>query len=415
MLTDHVDADVGRRILMRCDELAAISAPGDGVTRLYLTEEHRRAIELVSAWMREAGMAVNVDSAANVIGRYHAETGGGPYLMLGSHIDSVVEGGKFDGPLGVISAIECVASFASNGRRLPFGVEVIAFGDEEGSRFGATLIGSRALTGRLTVDDLAVRDAEGISLAAALLAFGLDPSRIGEAAHDADECLAYVELHIEQGPVLEQADLPVGVVTAISAQDRRMLTLRNEPNHAGTVPMNLRHDPLLAGAEVALAVERSAIGLPDAVGTVGHVVVRPGALNVIPGEATLGLDLRARSDDVLGQLIAMVMSEIEAIAERRGVEAIVNRLISGAAAPCATWLIEQLDAATRGCGLQVLHLPSGAGHDGMAMIDLVPIAMIFVRCRKGISHSPLESVEPADVAAAYQVLRRFVERFAPAT
>jgi allantoate deiminase len=413
-MSDYLaQSDPGKRILGRCDELALISRPGAGVTRLYLTDEHRAAMALVAQWMREAGMEVHTDQAANVIGRYPSAQGQGRSLLLGSHIDSVIDAGKYDGPLGVIAGIDCVAALHRDGRRLPFGIEVLAFGDEEGTRFGTTLIGSRAVAGSLTPQDLAISEKDGVSVEKALRAFGLDPAALPSAARKPEDVLAYVEVHIEQGPVLEQADLPVGIVTSIAAQIRKIVTLKGEANHAGTVPMRLRHDPFLAGAEMALALERIAAAIPDAVGTVGQVDVRPGAVNVIPGSVTISLDMRARTDAMLRQLTSEMDREIARIAKARGVEAKVEPMLETKAAPCAPGLIGQLDNAVRNCGLNPLHLPSGAGHDGMAMIALGPIAMLFVRCKAGISHSPLESVEAADVTVAARVLREFVDNFDP--
>jgi allantoate deiminase len=404
-------SDPGRRILGRCDELAAISRPGAGVTRLYLTDEHRAAMALVAQWMREAGMEVHIDQAANVIGRYPPAKPQGGYLLIGSHVDSVIDAGKYDGPLGVITAIDCVATLNRDKRRLPFGIEILAFGDEEGTRFGTTLIGSRAVAGSLTPQDLAITDKDGVSVEKALRVFGLDPTALSLAARKREDVLAYVEVHIEQGPILEQADLPVGIVTSISAQIRKIVTLTGEANHAGTVPMRLRHDPFLAGAEMALALERIAAAIPDAVGTVGRVDVRPGGVNVIPGQVTISLDMRARTDAMLRQLTSEMDREITRIAKARGVEMKVEPMLETKAAPCAPGLIGQLDNAVRKCGIKPLHLPSGAGHDGMAMIALGPIGMLFVRCKAGISHSPLESVEAADVTVAATVLREFIDNF----
>ncbi len=414
-MSDYLSqSDPGRRILARCDELAAISRPGPGVTRLYLTDEHRAAIGLVAQWMRDAGMDVHTDQAANVVGRYPSARGDGGFLLMGSHIDSVIDAGKYDGPLGVIAAIDCIAALNRAGRRLPFGIEILAFGDEEGTRFGTTLIGSRAVTGALMPQDLAIKDRDGITVEAAMRNFGLDPSDLARAARQPKDVLAYVELHIEQGPVLEQEKLPVGIVSSISAQIRKIVTLEGQANHAGTVPMRLRHDPFLAGAEIALALEKIASAIPDAVGTVGQVDVRPGAVNVIPGRVTLSLDMRARTDAMLGQLTSEMDAEVARIARARGVALKIEPMLETMAAPCAPWLTAQLDRAVKNAGHKPLHLPSGAGHDGMAMIALAPIAMLFVRCKAGISHSPLESVEAADVAVAAKVLRDFIENFVPA-
>lgn len=407
------EPDVGLRILARCDKLASISEPGPGVTRLYLSDEHKAAIGLVADWMRKAGMEVHVDAAANLIGRYHAASGAGPYLVLGSHLDSVIEGGKFDGPLGVLCAIECVAELHRSDCRLNFGIELIAFGDEEGARFRTDLAGSRAVAGTFDLAMLDAKDKSGISLADAMTAFGLDPAQICSAGHDRKDVLGYVELHIEQGPVLEQENQPVGVVTGICGQTRKLMILRAKPGHAGTVPMRLRHDPFLAGAEIALAAEQIATAHPDAVSTVGQVEVRPGSVNVIPGEATLSFDMRARSDTVRQAMVAQFESEARCIARKRGVEIEIRSLLDVDASPCSGWLVDQIAAAVEDVGFQPLHLPSGAGHDGMAMIALTDIAMLFVRCKDGVSHSPLESVESGDVAVAARTLLRFVKGFKP--
>jgi allantoate deiminase len=403
--------DPGTRILRRCDELAAISRPGSGVTRLYLTGEHRAAMELVSQWMRAAGMTVHIDQAANVIGRYPSANGKGPALLMGSHIDSVIDAGKYDGPLGVIAAIDCVATLHRQGRHLAFGIEILAFGDEEGTRFGTTLIGSRAVAGTLNPQDLAYKDRDNITVETALRTFGLDPATLASAIRKKDDVLAYVELHIEQGPVLEGENLAVGVVTSISAQTRKNVILKSAANHAGTVPMRLRHDPFLAAAEIALALEKAATAIPDAVGTIGQVDVRPGASNVIPGRVTVSLDMRARTDAMLKQLTTAMDDEIARIAAARGVGLAIEPTLETKASPCSARLIEQFDNAIGRSGLRPLHLPSGAGHDGMAMSVLGPIAMLFVRCKGGVSHSPLESVTAEDVTIAADVLRDFIENF----
>jgi allantoate deiminase len=403
----------GRRILQRCDDLARHSEPSDGVTRLYLSRQHRDAARTLEKWMSEAGMDVRLDEAGNVIGRYHSAAGAGPYLITGSHQDSVRQGGRYDGPLGVIAAIDCVAVLCGRGKRFPFGIEVVAFGDEEGTRFKTTLAGSRALAGCFDDDLLNVRDADGISMRDALIAFGLEPGAIGKAAHTPSDVLAYIELHIEQGPVLEEQDLPVCVVSAISGQSRSMIRLTGTPNHAGTVPMALRHDPLLAASEIALAIERTAAAHEHTVGTVGEIEVEPGVINVIPGLVRMTLDLRSQSDDTRKAAYSQVLAAVDEIACRRGVGAEVESLLDLGSCPCAPWLIEQLESAVRRNGVRAMRLPSGAGHDGMAMSKLTDIGMIFVRCKAGISHSPAESVSAEDVTVGANTLLNLIENFEP--
>lgn len=407
------EPDAGRRIHARCEDWARFSAPGPGVTRLYLSQEHRRAAEALIGWMEEAGMEARLDAAGNVVGRYHAETGGGPYLVMGSHQDSVIEGGRYDGPLGVLTALDCVAVLNREGRRLPFGIEVVAFGDEEGSRFRTTLAGSRAVVGDFGDDLLQATDADGISMRAAFEAFGLDADRVAEAAHRKDEVLGYVEVHIEQGPVLEAEDLPVGVVTGISAQRRAWMHFRSEANHAGTVPMHLRSDAMAAAAEAVLIVEEVAGAQADTVGTVGSVETRPGLANVICGQVTISLDLRAPSVGLLDSAYDALVSRIDAVCRRRGVEVRHQILLDLAACPCSPAFVAQFEAAVRETGHRAVLMPSGAGHDGMAMSRLTDIGMLFVRCRGGVSHNPAESVSEEDVAAGAQVLLHFVRNFRP--
>lgn len=406
---DEVDA--GRRILQRCDALGAISEPGAGVTRLYLSPEHRIAAATLIEWMREAGMEARLDEAGNVVGRYHGEGGGGPYLLTGSHMDSVVNGGRYDGPLGVLTALDCVAVLNGRGRRLPFGIEVLAFGDEEGTRFRTTLAGSRAVIGDHGDDLMSARDADGRTMREAMTAFGLDPAAIGRAAHRPDEVIGYVELHIEQGPVLQAAGLPVGVVTAISGQTRATIRLEGAANHAGTVPMGMRQDPVLAASEIALAVEKIAAAHDNTVGTVGVFKAEPGLINVIAGAVALTVDLRSQADAVRHAAFAQIGAAAREIAARRGVGIAVEVILDLKSCPCAPAFISQIATAIETAGLKPLHLPSGAGHDGMAMSRLTDIGMIFVRCKDGVSHSPQEAVTAGDVAAGAAVLLSFIENF----
>lgn len=402
-----------QRVLDRCDALAQLTEQDGGLTRVFLSPEQRAANRLVLDWMEAAGMRARVDAIGNCVGRYEGATPGLPCLMLGSHLDTVRDAGRYDGMLGVVSAIECVAALHATGTRLPFAVEVVGFGDEEGVRFGATLTGSRAVAGTLDAAVLDRTDAAGIALRDALADFGLDPGAIAAAARSPDEVLAYAELHIEQGPVLESADLPVGVVTAISGGNRFVVDVTGMAGHAGTVPMGLRRDALAAAAECALAVERVASAQAEVVGTVGRIAVHPGAMNVIPGKATFSLDVRAPADDRRLAAIDAMRAEFAAIGTRRCVDFAITPLWEAKTAPCAAGMQRQIAAAIHGEGVRVHHLPSGAGHDGMALVGLAPIGMLFVRCAGGISHNPAEAVTLADVATGTRVLLRFVLAFTP--
>jgi allantoate deiminase len=406
------DLPLGQEIVARINALAAISEDPASITRIFLTPEHRAAADLILDWMRQAGMSAHLDAIGNVCGRYEGERPGLPALMLGSHYDTVRDAGRWDGPLGVITAISCVADLDRRGLRLPFAVEVVGFADEEGVRFSSTLLGSRAVAGTFDESALSVRDSEGRSLREAIAVFGLDPDHIGKAARVRSELLAYIELHIEQGPVLEQENLAVGVVSAIAGATRLAARLTGMAGHAGTVPMRLRRDALTGAAECIGAIEqfcRTDEG--GLVGTVGYIHAMPGATNVIPGQASFTIDMRAPTDMHRRRAVADVVRQVEAIARRRELALQIDVTHENRTAPCAPWLKAQIADAIAAEGFRVFELPSGAGHDGMAMIDVADVGMIFVRCRGGISHHPDEHVELADADAGARVLLRVVENF----
>jgi allantoate deiminase len=410
------DASLGKEIVRRINELGAISEETDKLTRIYLSKELRAAADLILGWMREAGMSAHLDAIGNVCGRYEGERPGAPCLMLGSHYDTVRDAGKWDGPLGVVTAIACVADLHRRGKRLPVAVEVTGFADEEGVRFASTLLGSRAVAGTFDEGVLNAKDRAGVSMAEAMKRFGLDPKHVGAAARTRRELLGYVELHIEQGPVLEQKNLAVGVVTAIAGATRLAAKLTGMAGHAGTVPMALRRDALAGAAECIVAVEEfcrtDQAGL---VGTVGYIDAAPGATNVIPGRVSFTLDIRAPADAHRKKAVADIVRRIEAIASQRQLALQLDVTHENRTAPCASWLKEQVAEAVAAEGFPVFELPSGAGHDGMAMIDIADVAMIFVRCRGGISHHPDEHVEPDDADAGARVLLRLIENFRPKT
>ncbi|HKC45477.1 MAG TPA: allantoate amidohydrolase [Burkholderiales bacterium] len=402
-----------KRIWDHAEALGKLSELEGGLTRVYLSPEQRAANELVTGWMREAGMSARLDAAGNVVGRYEGERPGLPCLMLGSHLDTVRDAGKYDGMLGVIAAIECVRTLHARTKRLAFAIEVIGFADEEGTRFNATLLGSRAVAGTFKTEVLANVDKDGVSMREAMRGFGLDPARIGEAAHRREDVLAYAELHIEQGPVLEAEGLPVGVVTAINGATRFAVEVQGLAGHAGTVPMGLRRDALAAAAECVLAIERRCSAEPDLVGTVGKLECLPGAVNVIPGKVKFTIDIRSPRDAQRLAAVKDVLEEMAAICKRRNAVLTATKTHEGGVAACAPWLQQQIGDAIAAEGFQVRKLPSGAGHDGMAMIDLTDIGMLFVRCEKGISHNPAEAMTLDDVAVSARVFLRFIENFRP--
>ena len=405
---------LGDEIVGRINRLAAISETPDNLTRIFLTPEHRVAADLIMAWMVEAGMSAHLDAIGNVCGRYEGDRPGLPCLMLGSHYDTVRDAGRWDGPLGLITAISCVADLNKRGKRFPFAIEVTGFADEEGVRFASTLLGSRAVAGTFNERVLASKDEAGTSMREALVQFGLDPDHIGAAARVRGELLAYVELHIEQGPVLEARGLPVGVVSAIAGATRMAARVTGMAGHAGTVPMELRRDALAGAAELITKIEE--LCLTDGrglVGTVGYIHATPGATNVIPGQVHFTIDLRAPTDVHRNRAVADIVRQIEAIAKRRKLELRLDVTHENRTVPCAPWLKAQVAEAVAGEGYPVFELPSGAGHDGMAMVDIADVAMVFVRCRGGISHHPDEHVELADADAGARVLLRLIENFRP--
>ncbi|MCJ2084284.1 allantoate amidohydrolase [Methylobacterium sp. J-090] len=409
---DTLQTALAPRIVARLDALAAISADPGAITRVYLSPEQARASALVLGWMREAGMTARIDAVGNVIGRLEGPVAGEPAVVIGSHLDTVRDAGRFDGPLGVVAGIECVAALVRTGVVLPFAIEVVGFADEEGTRFATTLIGSRALAGTLTPDVLDRSDADEITMGQALLSGGFDPNRIGEAARAPGTIRAYLELHIEQGPALERAGLAVGLVTAISGATRLAVTLTGEAGHAGTVAMAGRRDALAGAAECILAVEARCAPEPGLVGTVGTILAAPGAVNVIPGRVGFSLDLRAPDDRQRRIALADLAAAFADIAARRGLE--LERVVThdAACAPCDPTLMAHLAAGIAAEGHPVLRLPSGAGHDGMAIAAIAPIAMLFVRCRGGISHHPDEFASGPDIEAGARVLLATLLRLA---
>jgi allantoate deiminase len=403
---------LGETIAARLTELAAVSDEPSRLTRLYLGPGHRKAAELVAGWMREAGMTVRIDAAGSVVGRLKPRNGGSRTLMLGSHIDTVRDAGHFDGALGVVTAIEVVKAAFKSGKRFPFAIEVIAFGDEEGVRFASTLGGAKALAGRFDMQALDETGEDGVSRRQALVAFGSDPSRLREEALSPDHALGYVEVHIEQGPVLEQEGLPVGIVTAIDGITRGFVDVEGVAGHAGTVPMPMRHDALAAAAEMLLAVEERARSRSNLVATVGKIDVPEAAANTIPGKARFTLDIRSPSDEERISAVNDIKTVFAPIAQRRGVSARLSVGHEVPAALCDQKLSAQMANAVEALGIAPRRLPSGAGHDAMAFDRLIPFAMLFVRCRGGVSHNPAEFASPADIDIAARVLLTFLDRIA---
>jgi allantoate deiminase len=395
-------------LLARAAELGTISEEPGRLTRRFGTPALARAGELVAGWMRAAGMTVRRDGVGNVVGRLDAPGADDPPLVLGSHLDTVPDAGRFDGPLGVLAAIAVVERLAARGDQLPVPLEVVAFADEEGVRFGIPFLGSAAYAGVFDPSWLTATDRDGITVAEAIRAIGGDA---GEIVGGSRAMLAgYLEVHIEQGPVLEREGIPVGVVGSIASQTRAVLTLRGEAGHAGTVPMAGRRDALAAAAEVVLAVERIGREHDGLVATVGALDVAPGASNVVPREARLSLDVRHGTDAVRAGALAELRRRVEAICAARDVELEWATLAERGAVEMSPELRERLVEAVQAEGHVVRELVSGAGHDAVVLSRVCPVAMLFVRCAGGVSHDPRESVAEVDVAVALDILERAVRR-----
>jgi allantoate deiminase/N-carbamoyl-L-amino-acid hydrolase len=402
----------GRHILALADWLAGLSESQDGLTCTYLTDAHRKAAALLRDWMRDAGMETEIDAAGNVVGRYAGATADARTLILGSHYDTVRNAGKYDGRLGILTAIAAVDDLNRARRRLPFAIEVIGFSEEEGVRFSSAYLGSSAVAGRFDPRLLQARDESGETLDSVMRAAGLDPGKIPRLARDPAGLLGYVELHIEQGPVLLNEGLPLGIVTSIAGAARYAISITGVAGHAGTVPMALRHDAAAAAAEIVLFVERRCAATPDLVGTVGRLAVPDGAVNVVPGRCELSLDMRSAGEATLQAAVADVMAEIARTASRRGVSIDTRETLRTPSVPCSPRLQAELAAAVARSGAPVRHLVSGAGHDAVMFHGVTEIGMLFVRCGNGgISHSPRETVSVADADIAARVLRDFLLHF----
>lgn len=396
-------------VFARCKQLASFSEDPGSTRRTFLSPPMRECHREIGNWLTAAGAEVSIDAVGNLRGFYSAEQSGAPRLLIGSHLDTIPNAGAYDGVLGVVVAVALLE--ALEGRRLPFGIEVVGFSEEEGVRFGTPFIGSRALIGRVDEELLNRRDVTGISVRTAIERFGLNPAEIARAAL-ADDTLAYLEFHIEQGPVLESLGLPLGVVETIAAQTRVEFVFFGHANHAGTTPMHLRHDAIAAAAEWIVAVERTAQSPPDLVATVGQIAAKPGAINVIAGEVRVALDLRHESDDICTCVRDTLDRLAEEIAERRGLTLRRRVLLSQRAVAMDPFLVEQAEKVMQKIGCRPHRMVSGAGHDAMILAEKVPAAMIFLRSPGGISHDPAESVVVEDVAKALECGSQLLDELA---
>ncbi|MYN28144.1 allantoate amidohydrolase [Duganella levis] len=407
-----VQLDFGPAIMQWSEDLAAWSDDENALTCAYMTSAHRQTAAQLLDWMREAGMDAHIDAVGNVAGIYRSDAPNARTLITGSHYDTVRNGGKYDGRLGILLPIAIVRHLHQRGEKLPFNLEVIGFAEEEGVRFKSTFLGSTAITGRFDLSLLDQTDTDGVSMRDALLAAGHDVARIPAIARNPADLLGFVEVHIEQGPVLLERDLALGVVTAIAGSSRYLLDLTGLASHAGTTPMNMRKDAAAAAAEIVLLVEQRCAQAPSLVGTVGQLQVPNGSVNVIPGACKLSLDIRAADDAVRLAAVKDVMDGIAAICARRQIEFTLQPLLNASAAPCAPRLMQQFGDAIERAGLPRFDLLSGAGHDAMAMAAITDVAMLFTRCGNGgISHNPLETMTADDADIAARVLLDFLRSY----
>jgi len=406
-------ASLGARILQMAGQLSRHSDQPDALTVSYLSPAHRAVAQDLAGWMREAGMRVEIDALGNVVGRYAGAHPDAPVLMTGSHFDTVRDGGRYDGRLGILLPIAVVAGLNASGERLPCELEIVAFADEEGLRFRSSFLSSSALVGAFDAALLDRADADGIALRDAMRAAGLPGTEasIRALARDRRQLAGYVEVHIEQGPVLLDRGLPVGIVTSIAGSVRMAAAVTGLASHAGTTPMTMRRDAAAAAAEMILAVERRCSQAPTLVGTVGMLAVPNGSANVVPGRCDFSLDIRAGDDATRDAAVADVVRECEAIASRRGVALSLTPVMRVPCARCAPRLVDELEACVERAGVQAFRLPSGAGHDAMMMARLTEVCMLFVRCGNGgISHNPLETMTADDAGVAAGVFVDFVRQ-----
>jgi hydantoinase/carbamoylase family amidase len=397
-------------ILQRINELASISEVPGAITRTFGTEAFIKGRTLVAQWMQQSGLQTRIDNIGNIRGRLPSPVPGAKTLVIASHIDTVFNAGKFDGPLGVLLGLSLIEQLIEQKKTLPFHLELIAFSDEEGCRFHTTFLGSKVVAGQFDATLFTKQDTTGATLGEVIQAMGGNTDLLQQDAIPAGDWLGYFEIHIEQGPVLYEKDIPVGIVTAIAGQKRIAITFKGEAGHAGTVPMHMRNDALCAASEFILEVERFAGShMQQIVATVGTLNITHAASNVIPGEVTCTLDLRSPNQQVLTSCYTYLEQLGAAICQRRKITFDWNLVQETKPVNCDANMNRLLANSVRQAGYEVINLVSGAGHDAVAVAPVSPVTMLFVRCFKGISHNPLEDVELKDLAAAIEVSASFIQ------
>ena len=412
------EPELGNLVWDWCEKLAPHSEQEDALTVTYLSDAHRACAQRIAHWMKsDCGFdEVEIDAVGNVVGIYHGQDRAAPRLLTGSHYDTVRNGGRYDGRLGIFVAMAAVRELQRQGRRLPHGIEVVAFAEEEGQRYPATFLGSGALTGHFDPAWLDQVDAQGVPMRDAMAHAGLCIADIPRLRRDPAAYLGFVEVHIEQGPVLNGLDLPLGIVTSINGSVRYVGEVTGQASHAGTTPMDMRRDAAAAVAELVLFLERRAAQVPDLVGTVGMLEVPNGSINVVPGRCAFSLDIRATTDAVRDACAADTLAELDAICQRRGVSYKLEETMRAAAAPSAPAWQQRWEQAVAALGLPLHRMPSGAGHDAMKLHEIMPQAMLFVRgLNAGISHNPLESTSNDDAELGVLAFLHLLEQLATET
>jgi N-carbamoyl-L-amino-acid hydrolase len=406
---------LGAAVLAWSETLAAWSDAADGLTCTYMSDAHLQTAAQLANWMHEAGMEAHIDAVGNVVGRTFSNHANAKTLMTGSHYDTVRNGGKYDGREGILVAIAVVKHLHERGEKLPFHIEIVGFSEEEGVRFNTAFLGSKAIVGQFDPALLDKLDADGVSMHDALRTAGQDVAEIPAIARKPEDLLGFVEIHIEQGPLLLQQDMPIGIVSSIAGSCRYQIELTGVASHAGTTPMAMRKDAAAAAAEIILFVERRCGQATALVGTVGQLHVPQGSVNVIPGSCRLSLDIRAADNATRDAAVADILQEIHAICTRRNIGLILDKTMTAPAVACAPWLMQQLTAAVERAGIPAFELTSGAGHDAMTLAKITDVAMLFTRCgNSGISHNPLETMTADDAEISAQILLDFLRHFKPA-
>jgi allantoate deiminase len=405
----NMDQNETQKMMLMFEKAAKFSEPGPGVTRLLGTPEHKALLVEMEKWMSEAGLSTHVDAAGNLVGRCMLAPDSDKTFIIGSHQDTVVQGGKYDGMLGIIVPIITLSRICRKNKTLPFNVEIIAFSDEEGARFPTTLIGSSPLAGKFDMNSLKVKDKTGATLEQALLDIGGRPAEIPGLTRDPAKTAGYLEIHIEQGPVLENKDIPVGIVSAITGIERHRVVIKGQAGHAGTIPMELRKDALVGAAQTIMIVDKTCKDTRDLVGVVGSLYVGPNAVNVVPGRVELTVELRSPDSKIRTEAREKIFTDTRKILAGLNLNVEHELTYSQDEVNCSPMIQAGLEQAIASMGITPCYLFSGAGHDGLAMSYLTDIGMLFVRCKKGVSHHPDESIRMEDALTASKVLEGFLE------